>query len=133
MSRVSFLLSTLSVTIAFSAMLLALGESQVSADVLVNAQCATTPMWGNMTNCACESNVGNANPNGVFACAKSFEFGPLATKYYCLAGTTNICSTGGTPCGDKRSCIPNCSDVDRVCQLTGLNCDNTQTGCFVTN
>jgi hypothetical protein len=131
MRRISLVLSMLSVGIAFSAVMLAIGTSRAFASPYPNAYCVPTPAPGYLTACACEGNAGNAAH--VFACDKSWEFGQLATLYYCISGGTASCALGGTDCGLKRDCgTPGqCNNPYRQCAATGLPCDAvTETGCI---
>ncbi len=131
MRRISLVLSTLSVAIAFCAVLLAIGESQVSASGYPNAWCFATTVLGNLTPCACENSQGNTAY--VYACAKSFEEGQMATLYYCLPGGIMYCTLGGTNCGQKWRCPDgNCNSGLRVCVPTPIPCDSgTTTGCSI--
>lgn len=135
MRRISLVLSTLSVAIAFSAVLLAIGESQVSAaGVYPNTSCAMTPGVGFMSDCACE--VSPANGGNRWACSTSFASSVI--HYYCLGPATTGCLLGGTDCGQKYDCQPpqpnsphtQCNSPNRVCGPTGILClPSTTTGC----
>lgn len=128
MRRISFVLSTLSAVVAFSVVLLALGETYVSAAGIMDRVCTMTPMPGYLSECACEENAGNGSL--VYSCSKSLEYMGMGVVYYCVPMQTKRCSLGVTDCGEKYTCNPHCNSMNRYCIDASEACDSvTKTGC----